>query len=100
MVLQDYTVSPDNQKIAFFRAEVFANPFYLEIASLSNSRERCYGMEMIPTFLAVNVDFLGNYDFSDSMGQASIVPSRQRNPSRFRVNTISICSPALKPEWL
>ena len=46
MVLQDYTVSPDNQKIAFLSgAEVFANPFYLEIASLyQTSRERYYGM--------------------------------------------------------
>ena len=77
MVLQDYTVSPDNQKIAFLSgAEVFANPFYLEIASLYQILESdvmVWGND--PNFFGgKNVDFLpGNYDFSDSMGQASIV---------------------------
>ena len=77
MVLQDYTVSPDNQKIAFLSgAEVFANPFYLEIASLYQILESdvmVWGND--PNFFGgKNVDFLpGNYDFSDSMGLASIV---------------------------
>ena len=103
MVLQDYTVSPDNQKIAFLSgAEVFANPFYLEIASLYQILESdvmVWGND--PNFFGgKNVDFLpGNYDFSDSMGRHNTFIAAEES-SRFRVNTISICSPALKPEWL
>jgi len=77
LVLQDYKILPDGTGAVFLSGgEVFANPFYLEMASLYQTLENdvmVWGND--PNFLGgSSIELLaGRYDFSDSMGQSSVL---------------------------